>query len=90
MARSRKSQPQEPSELGGSAEERSRHLRYAHEQYSGSGQGRFGAPVDQGKGGRNLPLPPAKQQDYPPGTRMPWPPDGAIAAEQKRTRRRSK
>jgi len=46
--------------------------------------------VDQGKGGRNLPLPPAKQQDYPPGTRMPWPPDGAIAAEQKRTRRCSK
>jgi hypothetical protein len=92
MARPRKDRPQEPPELGGSPEERNRHLRYAHEQYSGSGQGRFGAPVDQGKGGRNLPLqkPAAKQQDYPPGTKMPWPPDSAIEAEQKRTRRRPK
>jgi len=92
MTRPRKSQPQEPPELGGSPEERNRHLRYAHEQYSGSGQGRFGAPVDQGKGGRNLPLqkPPRKQEDYPPGTRMPWPADSAIEDEQKRSRRSRK
>jgi hypothetical protein len=88
MTRPRKSQPQEPPELGGSPEERNRHLRYAHEQYSGSGQGRFGAPVDQGKGGRNLPL--QKQEDYPPGTKMPWPADSAIEAEQKRSRRSRK
>jgi hypothetical protein len=92
MARSRKSQPQEPPELGGSPEECNRHLRYAHEPYSSLGQGRFGAPVDQGRGGRNLPLqePPRKQEGYPPGTKMPWPPDSAIEAEQKRSRRRSK
>ena len=74
--------PEDPKaeELGGSGEERNRHLRYAHEQYSGSGQGRLGAPK-----GRNLPLdkPRRKQERYPPGTRMPWPADEAIASEDK-------
>lgn len=84
-----KKQPPEPKspELGDTREERNRHLRYAHEQYSGSGQGRFGAPK-----GRNLPLekPQDKQGDYPPGTKMPWPPDAAVDAEARRSRRRSR
>ena len=67
MARHRKTEAPEPKarELGGSAEERNRHLRYAHEQYSASGQGSFGAPK-----GRKLPLqkPPANKADYPPNT----------------------
>lgn len=76
------SSPERPEtgtgELGRSQEERSRHLRYAHEQYSGSGQGKFGAPK-----GRNLPLEKPKQEggDYPPGTRMPWPSDRDVKAE---------
>ena len=89
MPRPTKKQPEEPKtrELGRSSEERNRHLRYAHEQYSGSGQGRFGAPE-----GRNMPLqkPTEKSEDYPPGTRMPWPPDESIEAEAGRSRRRPK
>ena len=89
MPRGSKKQLGEPKteELGGSAEERNRHLRYAHEQYSGSGQGRFGAPQ-----GRKLPLqkPRGKQEDYPPGTKMPWPADEVIEADDKRPRRRPK
>lgn len=84
-----KKQPPEPrtAELGGVREERNRHLRYAHEQYSGSGQGRFGAPK-----GRNLPLekPQGKQADYPPGTRMPWPSDAEVEAEAKAKPRNSR
>lgn len=83
----RKQQPSEPKdpELGGTHEERNRHLRYAHEQYSGSGQGKFGAPK-----GRNLPLekPQRKEDEYPPGTKMPWPPDGEVDAEARRPTRR--
>jgi hypothetical protein len=87
----RKEPSQEPprhsrnEELGGSREERNRHLRYAHEQYSGSGQGRFGAPE-----GRKLPLekPQRQRRSYPPGTRMPWPSDEII--ETKSTPRRKK
>jgi hypothetical protein len=87
MPRTTKKPPEEPKaqELGKSQEERNRHLRYAHEQYSGSGQGRFGAPK-----GRNLPLQEAqeKQQDYPPGTKMPWPSDETIERETKPRPRR--
>ena len=69
-------------------EERNRHLRYADEQYSGSAQGRVGAPES-----RDLPLqkPPAeKQRTCPPGTKMPWPPHQAIEAETKPPGRRTK
>jgi hypothetical protein len=83
-----KKQPAEPknAELGETPEERNRHLRYAHEQYSGSGQGRFGAP-----NGRSLPLekPQHKQGDYPPGTKMPWPADKEVAAKTQRPTRRT-
>jgi hypothetical protein len=88
MPRRTKKLPEEPKvrELGRSSEERNRHLRYAHEQYSGSGQGPFGAPR-----GCNLPLEkPQKAEDYPPGTRMPWPRDETIEAEADRPRRRRK
>lgn len=88
-ARQPRKQIEEPkaAELGDSKEERNRHLRYAHEQYSGSGQGRFGAPK-----GRKLPLekPQAKEQGYPPGTKMPWPSDETVEAEEKPGRRRAK
>jgi hypothetical protein len=84
VPRLRKEPPQEPprhaknAELGRSREERNRHLGYAHDQYSASGQGRAGAPK-----GRNLPLqpPPRNAERYPPGTKMPWPRDETIAAE---------
>lgn len=86
MARRERKPPQEPprnaknAELGRSREERNRHLSYAHEQYSGSGQGCFGAPK-----GRRLPLqtPPKNTERYPPGTKMPWPPDETIEADDK-------
>ena len=84
MARRTKRQPLHPprdqrnEELGRSTEERDRHLRYAHEQYTASGQGHFGAPK-----GRPLPpqKPPSNKDKYPRGARMPWPHDGAIEAE---------
>jgi hypothetical protein len=83
----RKQPPREPDnpELGETREQRNRRLRYAHEQYSGSGQGRFGAPK-----GRNLPLekPRRQEEDYPPETKMPWPPDDKVAAEARRPGRR--
>ena len=91
MPRINKRPPQDPprhaknAELGGSGEERNRHLRYAHEQYSASGQGQFGAPK-----GRKLPLqkPEHNQKHYPRGTRMPWPRDQTIATDDNSTRRR--
>ena len=75
MARKPKKQPLHPprhernEELGGSTEERDRHLRYAHEQYTASGQGHFGAPK-----GRALPeqKPPTNKDKYPRGARMPF------------------
>jgi hypothetical protein len=84
MARKTKPLPLHPprdgrnAELGASTEERDRHLRYAHEQYTASGQGHFGAPK-----GRPLPAqkPPRNKDKYPRGARMPWPHDGTIAAE---------
>ena len=84
MARRPKAEPQHPprdrgnEELGGSTEERDRHLRYAHEQYTASGQGRFGAPK-----GNQLPSqkPPKNKAKYPRGARMPWPHDRAIEAD---------
>jgi hypothetical protein len=90
MARAGREPPQEPprdaknEELGRSREERDRHLRYAHEQYAASGQGRFGAPK-----GRKLPLqtPPKNAEHYPPGSRMPWPPDETIESDAERSRR---
>ena len=66
-------------ELGGSSEERDRHLRYAHEQYTGSGQGRFGAPKRHPCRRRSR----ARTGTYPRGTRLPWPPDRAIEADDK-------
>ena len=50
----------------------------------GSGQGHFGAPK-----GRNLPLekPQHKPGDYPPGTKMPWPPDTEFEAATQRSNR---
>jgi hypothetical protein len=87
----RKGPPQEPprdarnEELGGKREERNRHLSYAHEQYSASGQGRFGAPK-----GRKLPLqkPSSNQGHYPRGTRLPWPADETLATDRGSDRRR--
>lgn len=84
MARNPKRQPLHPprdprnEELGGSTEERDRHLRYAHEQYTASGQGHFGAPK-----GRPLPTqkPPRNESKYPRGTRMPWPHDRTIDSD---------
>jgi len=82
-----KKQPPEPKspELGATREERTRHMRYAHEQYSASGQGPMAAPK-----GRNLPLekPQRNARSYPPGTKMPWPSDADIDAEMKQPRRR--
>ena len=85
MAKKQPAEPKNP-ELGDTREERNRHLRYAHEQYSASGQGRFGAPK-----GCSLPLekPQHRQDDYPPGTKMPWPSDKAVAAETRRSKRRT-
>jgi hypothetical protein len=84
MARRSKKEPLHPprdarnEELGESTEERDRHLRYAHEQYTASGQGHFGAPK-----GNPLPAqkPPKNKGKYPPGARMPWPHDEAIDAD---------
>lgn len=72
-------------ELGDSEEQRNRHQRFAHEQYSGSEQGRHGAPR-----GRNLPLekPRHRGGDYPQGTTMPWPVDEEVAREQRRDEKR--
>lgn len=68
-------------ELGTTEEERNRHQRFAHEQYSGSEQGKHGAPT-----GENLPLEKPKRgaRDYPEGTTMPWPVDEAVEREQQR------
>jgi len=88
----RKGSTQEPprhsrnEELGGSHEERNRHLRYAHEQYSASGQAGFGAPK-----GRPLPLqkPPRNKRQYPRGARLPWPADDVIDNDDGSPRKRS-
>ncbi len=79
--------PAESPELGGTEEERGRHQRFAHEQYSGSGQGRHGAPT-----GESLPLEKPKQggSAYPEGTTMPWPADEAVEREQRRDEARPK
>jgi hypothetical protein len=84
MAKKQPPEPKEP-ELGETGEQRNRRLRYAHEQYSGSSQGRFGAPK-----GRNLPLekPQKKKDEYPPGTKMPWPADDEVKGEAHRPARR--
>ena len=68
-------------ELGDTEEARNRHQRFAHEQYSGSEQGRHGAPT-----GESLPLEKPKQggSAYPEGTTMPWPADEAVEREQRR------
>ena len=74
-------------ELGSTEEERNRHQRFAHEQYSGSEQGKHGAPT-----GENLPLeePGRERKDYPEGTTMPWPADEAVEREQRRDEKRPK
>jgi len=84
MGKKRQSETSSP-ELGATREERSRHLRYAHEQYSASSQGPLGAPK-----GRNLPLekPQRNAGAYPPGTKMPWPSDADVEAEMAKPRRR--
>ena len=84
MARTPRGQEQHPpresrnEELGQGDEERDRHLRYAHEQYTASGQGRFGMPD-----GRPLPSekPARNRRKYPKGTALPWPEDRTIEAE---------
>ncbi|MFO1080020.1 MAG: hypothetical protein U1E23_05250 [Reyranellaceae bacterium] len=81
MARTPRGRDQQPprdarnAELGQGDEERDRHLRYAHEQYSASGQGRFGASK-----GQPLPsgTPPRNERKYPRGTRTPWPDDRVL------------
>jgi hypothetical protein len=85
MARKPKAEPLHPprdqrnEELGQSTEERDRHLRYAHEQYTASSQGHFGAPK-----GRPLPAqkPTTNTDKYPRGARMPWPHDKAIEQDE--------
>ena len=74
-------------ELGQTEEERNRHQRFAHEQYSGSEQGKHGAPT-----GENLPLEKPKREagSYPEGTTMPWPVDAAVEHEQRRDEARPK
>jgi hypothetical protein len=86
----RKEPPQDPprraknAELGGQREERNRHLSYAHEQYSASSQGRFGAPK-----GRKLPLqkPTSNRSRYPRGARLPWPADKTLDSDKGPDRR---
>lgn len=79
--------PADSPELGRTEEERNRHQRFAHEQYSGSEQGKHGAPA-----GRNLPLekPEGQAEAYPEGTTMPWPVDEAVEHEQRRDEARPK
>lgn len=84
MVRTPEGQEQHPPrdernrELGREDEQRDRHLRYAHEQYTASGQGRFGAPR-----GEALPSdrPHENAEKYPRGARMPWPADGRLDSE---------
>lgn len=86
---SRKPRPGEKAadrpELGETEEERNRHQRFAHEQYSGSQQGKHGAPM-----GKKLPLarPKGARDDYPEGTKMPWPADEAVEHEQRQDEQR--
>jgi hypothetical protein len=83
MARTARGQPQHPprqkrnAELGASTEERDRHLRYAHEQYTASGQKGRAPPMDE----------PTRNADrYPRGARMPWPDDATVEADKPRRR----
>ena len=81
MTRTPRGQEQHPprdqrnEELGQGDEERDRHLRYAHEQYSGSQQGRFGAPKGHPLAGGK---PAGNEQKYPRGAKTPWPDDRAV------------
>lgn len=84
MVRTPEGQEQHPprdkdnAELGREDEQRDRHLRYAHEQYTASGQGRFGAPQ-----GEALPSdrPQGNEEKYPRGARMPWPDDARLESD---------
>lgn len=73
--------PAESPERAGTEEERGRHQRFAHEPYSGSGQGRHGAPTAE-----SLPLEKSKQggSACSEDTTMPWPADEAVEHEQRR------